>query len=309
MPNDMTQRTTAPAANPMQTGHTHPGPASGSFISQRLRLHYVDWGNPGAPPLILLHGGRDHCRSWDWVARRLADRWHVIAPDLRGHGDSTWSNTGSYMMAGYIYDLAQLIHQQKLAPVTIIAHSLGGSIATRYTGLYPETVRQLISIEGLGFGASAPRMRMNIIDRTTKWIDETRELAGKSPRRYRDVEQAITRMREANKRLTDEQARHLTRHGIAQNEDGTYSWKFDPYVRPWSPYDMVQSDVEMLWARITCPTLLLWGTESWHTNPADDGRAKFFSNAEVIAFEGAAHWVHHDQLDGFMACAERFLRP
>ena len=64
------------------------GPTSQSFISQRLRLNYVDWGNPGAPPLILVHGGRDHCRNWDWVAADLRRDYHIIAPDLRGHGDS-----------------------------------------------------------------------------------------------------------------------------------------------------------------------------------------------------------------------------
>ncbi len=65
------------------------GPTSQSFISQRLRLNYVDWGNPGAPPLILVHGGRDHCRNWDWVAADLRRDYHIIAPDLRGHGDSS----------------------------------------------------------------------------------------------------------------------------------------------------------------------------------------------------------------------------
>ena len=64
---------------------TPAGPTSGTFFSQRLRLHYVDWGNAKAPPLLLVHGGRDHCRNWDFVAERLADRYHVIAPDLRGH--------------------------------------------------------------------------------------------------------------------------------------------------------------------------------------------------------------------------------
>ena len=59
------------------------GPTSHRYISQRLRLHYVDWGNPTALPLLLVHGSRDHCRSWDWVARELAQDWHVIAPDLR----------------------------------------------------------------------------------------------------------------------------------------------------------------------------------------------------------------------------------
>ena len=126
------------------------GPTSHSFISQRLKLHYVDWGNDDAPPLLLVHGGRDHCRSWDWVAERLCDRYHVIAPDLRGHGDSAWSPDGNYDMDAFVYDLAQLIHQLDLAPVTIVAHSMGGNVALRYTGLYPDNVRKLVAIEGLG---------------------------------------------------------------------------------------------------------------------------------------------------------------
>ena len=116
------------------------GPTSRIYFSQRLRLHYVDWGNPAAPPLLLVHGGRDHCRNWDWVASALRRDWHVLAPDLRGHGDSQWSPDGNYSTAAYVYDLAQLIHQQELAPVTIVAHSLGGNIAIRYTGVYPENV-------------------------------------------------------------------------------------------------------------------------------------------------------------------------
>ena len=126
------------------------GPTSNSFISQRLKLHYTDWGNAEAPPLLLVHGGRDHCRSWDWVAEKLCDRYHVIAPDLRGHGDSAWSPDGNYEMGAFVYDLAQLIHQLDLAPVTIVAHSMGGNISTRYTGLFPDKVKKLVSIEGLG---------------------------------------------------------------------------------------------------------------------------------------------------------------
>src|SRR4051812_8472125 len=90
------------------------GPTSQTYVSQRLRLHYADWGNPSAPPLILLHGGRDHCRNWDWVAQDLRRDFHIIAPDLRGHGDSAYSPSGDYTMPAYVYDLAQLIHQQRL---------------------------------------------------------------------------------------------------------------------------------------------------------------------------------------------------
>ena len=102
----------------------------------------------------------------------------MIAPDLRGHGDSQWSPDGSYTMAGYIYDLAQLIHQQRLAPVTIVAHSLGGNIALRYAGIYPETVARLVAIEGLGPSAAMVAERGNARpshERMDEWIREQRD--------------------------------------------------------------------------------------------------------------------------------------
>ncbi|MBI1845663.1 MAG: alpha/beta hydrolase [Candidatus Rokubacteria bacterium] len=286
-----------------------PGPTSHTYFSQRLRLHYVDWGNPGKPPLLLLHGGRDHCRNWDWTAGALREDWHVIAPDLRGHGDSQWSPDGSYTMAGYIYDLAQLIHQQRLAPVTIVAHSLGGNIALRYAGIYPEAVTRLVAIEGLGppLQRVAQRGSPTIAERMDAWIREQRALAGRLPRRYASIEDAFRRMQDENPHLSAEQARHLTVHGANQNEDGTYSWKFDNYVRAWPPYDMRRRDIEHLWSRIACPTLLLYGTESRSGNPADDGRAQPFRLATVVGIERAGHWLHHDRLEKFLAVVRRFL--
>jgi pimeloyl-ACP methyl ester carboxylesterase len=286
-----------------------PGPTSHSFFSQRLRLHYVDWGNPGRPPLLLLHGGRDHCRNWDWTAAALRHQWHVIAPDLRGHGDSQWSPDGSYTMAGYIYDLAQLIHQQRLAPVTIIAHSLGGNIALRYAGIYPDTVSKLVAIEGLGPARRVlgERASKTIAARMDEWIREQRGLAGRLPRRYTSIEEAFRRMQEENPHLTAAQARHLTEHGANQNEDGTYSWKFDNYVRAWPPYDMTGRDLAFLWGRIECPTLLLYGKESKSGNPAEDGRAEPFRYVQVAGIDGAGHWLHHDRLDHFLEIVRSFL--
>jgi len=288
---------------------SRPGPTSHTFFSQRLRLHYVDWGNPAQPPLLLVHGGRDHCRNWDWTAAALRDAWHVVAPDLRGHGDSQWSADGSYTMAGYVYDLAQLIHQQRLAPVTIIAHSLGGHIALRYAGVYPATVARLVAIEGLGPPAAklAERARQGIAERMDGWIREQRALSGRLPRRYASIEDALRRMQEENPRLSAEQARHLTIHGANQNEDGTYSWKFDNYVRAWPPYDMSRRDIELLWGRIGCPTLLLYGTESWAGNPVDDGRTAPFRHATVVGVDGAGHWLHHDRLNEFLTIVRTFL--
>jgi len=285
------------------------GPSSQFYFSQRLRLHYVDWGNESAPPLLLVHGARDHCRNWDWVAAGLRDRYHIIAPDLRGHGDSQWMVGGTYEFNDYVYDIAQLIHQKGLAPLTILAHSMGGAISLRYTGLYPETVKKLIVIEGLGPSPKmiAERMSGQADDRLRKWIDEMRTLSARQPRRYASVEEAWKRMQAENPHLSPERARHLTVHGVNQNEDGTYSWKFDNYTRAFSPAGFDEKTTTLLWSRIACPTLLIRGTESWASDPIADGRAAHFRNACVAAIEGAGHWVHHDKLDEFMKLANEFL--
>ena len=180
------------------------GPTSQTFISQRLRLHYADWGNPDAPPLILLHGGRDHCRNWDWVAQDLRRDYHIIAPDIRGHGDSAYSPSGDYSMSAFVYDLAQLIHQQHLAPVRIVAHSMGGAIALRSAGAFPETVSKLVAIEGLGPSPAmiAERANRTPMERIRHWVSETRALSGRTPRRYASIDEALGRMQAENKHLT-----------------------------------------------------------------------------------------------------------
>jgi pimeloyl-ACP methyl ester carboxylesterase len=285
------------------------GPTSNSFISQRLRLHYLDWGNASAPPLLLLHGGRDHARSWDWVAAQLKDDWHVIAPDWRGHGDSAWAPDGDYRPLSYVYDLAQLIHQLKLAPVTIVAHSMGGNIALRYAGLYPENVAKLVAIEGLGPSPKmlAERRAQDFGQRLRDWIEAKRKAAARQPRRYATLDDALARMREENGFLSEEQARHLTIHGVNRNEDGSWSWKFDNYLNlPWVS-DIDPDESAQLWSRITCPTLLMYGEKSWASNPAVDGRLAHFTNARVVTFADAGHWLHHDQYDRFMAELNGFL--
>jgi pimeloyl-ACP methyl ester carboxylesterase len=285
------------------------GPTSNSFISQRLKLHYVDWGNPDAPPLLLMHGGRDHCRSWDWVAEELRNDWHIIAPDLRGHGDSAWSPDGNYEMASFVYDMAQLIHQSGLSPVTIVAHSMGGNIATRYTGIFPDNVRKLVTIEGLGPSPAvqAERDAIGIRQRFQTWIGDKRAAAARIPKRYPTLDAALGRMKAENTYLNDEQARHLTIHGASRNEDGTWSWKFDNYLNIWSVFDMPHDDLDAIWGAITCPVLMLYGADSWASNPEKDGRATKFKTARVVEYENAGHWLHHDQFDRFIGDLRGFL--
>lgn len=285
------------------------GPTSNRFVSQRLRLNYVDWGNPDAPPLILQHGGRDHCRSWDWVAEELRHDWHVICPDLRGHGDSEWSPEGHYGMDALVYDFAQLVHTLGYEKVTIIAHSLGGNVATRFTGLYPEKVEKLVNIEGLG---PPPDIRKQteergIGERLRQWIEDKRRASGRTPRRYATLRDAYQRMKEENAFLTEEQARHLTVHGASRNEDGTWSWKFDNYLNIWSVSDTPTDQLIDLWKAITCPMLLLWGKNSFASSPVSDGRLEYFSTARLIEYEEAGHWLHHDQFERFISDVKAFL--
>jgi len=283
------------------------GPTSHYYYSQRLKLHYVDWGNTEAPPLLLIHGGRDHARNWDWVALALRDSYHIMAPDLRGHGDSEWARGGQYAMIDYVLDVAQLLEQLQLFPITIIGHSLGGAIACQYSGVYPERVTQLVAIEGLGPPPGHIR-RGPAYERMRAWIAQMRSYAGRHARRYESLEEAVQRMQEANKRLTAEQAYHLTLHGTYRNEDGTYTWKFDNYVRSQSPYEFNVDEARSIWQRITCPTLLLRGTESWATDPMDDGRASAFQQVRCVNIARAGHWVHHDQLQEFLRVVRVFLK-
>ena len=229
--------------------------------------------------------------------------------DHRGHGDSEWVSDGNYSASDMVYDLAQLIHQLGVGPVTIVSHSLGGNVSLRYAGTFPDMVRKIVAIEGLG---SSPQMRAEALAipynvRFADWIGKKRAAAGRLPRKYDSIEAAFARMIEENSYLTEEQARHLTIHGVNRNEDGTYSWKFDPHLNVWPIEDLADEFIHQTWGAITAPALLLYGADSWASNPEKDGRLKYFRNAQVIEFEQAGHWLHHDQFDRFMATLRDFL--
>ena len=280
-------------------------PESRYVHSQRLRLHYVVWGDDGKPPLVLLHGGRDHARSWDRTALALCDRYQVFAPDLRGHGDSDWALGGNYSIIDYALDLHAVVGEIGRTPVTLVAHSLGGSIALQYAGTMPESVRGVVSIEGLGRLQSTGSEHRPAHRRMRDWLADMRELAGRAVRIYPTFEDAVTRMREANSHLSPELARHLTVHGVREVEDG-YVWKFDNHMRSRSPYEFNMEDARDIWNQIRAPVLFIQGAESWGKQDTGADYSAFHTyRAETV--DGAGHWVHHDRFDRFLELVEDFL--
>lgn len=279
-------------------------PTSRFYSSQRLKMHYLVWGDETKPPIILVHGTRDHARSWDCVAEALIDRYCVYAPDLRGHGDSAWAYGGNYSIIDYALDLHALGEDIARAPYTIIGHSLGGGVTLQYAGTFPEKVKKLVTIEGLG-GLGWGRERRPAHVRMRQWVESMHSLENRQLRTYSSVEEATKRMIEANRHLTPDLARHLTEHGVRE-VDGGYTWKFDNYTHAGSPFEFNMEDARDLWNQIRCPMLILWGKESWG-NRSGVLDLSSFHNYRSVEVPDAGHWVHHDQFEVFMQHVNAFL--
>ncbi len=280
-------------------------PESHYFTSQRLKLHYLTWGDEANPALFLVHGNRDHARSWDRTAEALADRYCVYAPDLRGHGDSEWSIGSDYSIIDYALDLHALGEHIGRPPYTIIGHSLGGGVTLQYAGTFPEKVKRLVTIEGLGRFRD-PREHKPAHVRMRDWIESMHSLERRQPHTYPTIEAATERMIEANSRLTPELSRHLTIHGL-RGEPGAYAWKYDNFTRAGSPYEFNMEDARDLWNQVRCPILIVWGNESGRGGHRDGIDLSAFHDYRSVRIANAGHWVHHDQFEAFMQLVNGFL--
>ena len=281
-------------------------PVSHYYYSHRLKLSFWDWGQDNKPTMIVVHGGLDHARNWDWVARDLRKDYHVYAVDLRGHGNSSWAPGASYSIGEHVLDLSALADIINDFPIYLVGHSLGGFIVLHYAGVYPERVRKVVAIEGLGPPPTHPIFKP-ASKRLRGWIERIREIEQREPRSYPSLDAAVARMKEANPHLTDEVARHLTLHGTNWNADGSLIWKFDNYARAFAPYGHNVDDVREILGQISSPVLLFSGMESWAGDPQADGRAKTIKNYRLVRVQNAGHWVHHDQLQVFLKETRRFL--
>ncbi|MCZ6561390.1 MAG: alpha/beta hydrolase, partial [Deltaproteobacteria bacterium] len=189
-----------------------------------LKIHYTEWGNRQGEPLILIHGFLDHSRSWDSFVTAMEKvskrRMWIIAPDCRGHGNSGWVGAGGYYhFPDYILDLDTLIHDLGTPSVSLVGHSMGGTISFLYAGTFPNRVRQLILVEGLGpvgmtCAEAPPRME--------KWLSDIRALKQKKRSNHLTPEKAAKQLQRNNPRLKPQMALHLAHHGIKQKGNGKW---------------------------------------------------------------------------------------
>jgi pimeloyl-ACP methyl ester carboxylesterase len=165
----------------------------------------------------------------------------------------------------------------------LVGHSFGGMIAPAFAGCFPERVSRLVVLDG----AFLPTAPSAIDERMAEWVAQLDRVSQSQARRFRTVEAAAERMSAHNQRLTSEQALHLARHAVRPNADGTYSWKSDPYQRVRAPYRLSGDDYVALWSRITCPILLLCGSESFIPDPGKAGIVRHFKQADQEIIAGA----------------------
>jgi len=281
-------------------------PVSQFYYSHRLELHFWDWGNHGRPNLIFVHGGMDHARSWDRIVNAFKDDFHILAPDLRGHGDSSWAPGAMYSIAEYLLDLSALLDIAGKFPVNLVGHSLGAAIVLQYAGIYPDRVKKLVAVEGISPPREIAPPRPPH-ERLRNWIETMRNYEKRTPHKYPNLKAAIERMHKENPYLSEDMARHLTLLGSIWNADGTLIWKFDNFVRAFSPYIFNMEEAGKVWSQITCPVLLFRGLDSWAEDPYATGHIRSIRNHRLINVPDAGHWLHHDQTDLFIEETRKFL--
>lgn len=283
------------------------------FRSGTLRIHFRDWGNADAPPLIIVHGLRDHSHSFDDLARGLLDRFHVFALDLRGHGDS--ETTPYYSFGHFVMDLRNMVRALRLERPILIGHSMGGEVVAHYCGCFPDVPSRAVIIEGLG---PPPADMGEEVQWTVDGFGRI-DRAFVGPPGLKDLDAAYARLRERNPRLPEAKARELALLGTRAREDGMLEWKFDAMLTTMSLTGPFQLEYSMaLWQRISAPTLIIHGSASgefWRSKPgaiyldADDlaRRLTCFRDHRFLEIAGAGHMVHFDRPRELVTAIREFL--
>ena len=272
------------------------------------RLHVVTRGKSTAPAIVLIHGIRDHARSWDWIGTALADHFYVVAPDLRGHGDSDCAGSCGYGMAAFVLDLARVVEELNLTQFALCGHSLGGAIALRYASAFPERVSVLCAIEAIELPiVRDQRVKQQAFPgRLRSWIDDERARSIRRPKQYETIADAERRMAIAHPTFDEETIGHLVAHGLTSIPGGRWRWKHDNAARLRAPEDAEGRDLDEMLTAIACPTLLAYGDSSWIAPPPQN-RLDLIRNHHLVRFPDVGHWLHHEARSDFLTTLSNFL--
>jgi len=246
-----------------------------------LDLHYLDWGNVGAPPVVCVHGYTSSAEAFNALARQFHDRFHIVAPDVRGHGESAWSPDGAYQYRDQVADLAGLVDQLGLARFTLIGTSMGGIIAMAFAAAHAARLVGLV-INDIGPDVEEGSQRIT-------------QMVGGRPDEFATLEDAMAYRREispvtASRPISDQ--REVALGVLRQQADGRWVWKMDPaYIRQRVQHGAPPRPA--LWPvlkSLPCPTLVVWGTESDVLLEAQARRmVGVLPRGELVKVAGVAH--------------------
>jgi esterase len=259
-----------------------------------LQFHYRDWGDAGAPVLLLQHAYTSHARSWDTFARSVRSEYRVLALDLRGHGETAWSP--EYRPELLVEDIAALKSALALQRFSLVGCSIGAHSAYQYAALHPEDVERLVLVE------VNPQSGPASVAWLRSWLDQPDVLV--------DPEDAVRNARALGSRAPDQELRHWVLHNLMQRDDGSWTWRYDPVLRSAAPpslkpdADAIRRDL----GEIACPTLLVHGAESeMSTWDEAERTVRLIPGGRLVHLDGAGHWVPMDQPAPFSEVVRSFL--
>ena len=263
-----------------------------------MKFHFQEWGNPSAPTILMLHGFGISGHMFDEFAERMQDRYHLIALDQRGHGDTDWSPDGDYSRDAFVNDMEGFREALGIGRFILIGHSMGGLTAATYTVRNVGVVRALVLVD---VGPEASREGVENIQRFTRGPDEL------------EFEEFVQMAHRFNQRRSLENIRERMRHRLKQTDSGKWTWKFDKRFRE-APDDLrigsqlSNDEMWQLFREIEAPTLLVRGAESDVLSPAVAERAiSEMHRARLVTVAGAGHSVPGDNPDDFTAAVTEFL--
>jgi pimeloyl-ACP methyl ester carboxylesterase len=275
-------------------------------LATGLTYNVEEWDGPGDTTFVLVHGFTDLGFGWCEVAPRLAPHGHVIAPDLRGHGDSDWIGPGGYYhFMDYVADLDDVIRQLARKRVVLVGHSMGGSVASYYAGTRPERVAALALLEGIGppdmAGSDGPT-------RTAVWLDAWRTARSKV-KPLPSIDEAVKRLQRHDHLLDETLGRKLAIAGTREVPGG-FVWKHDPLHNTFGPYAYRLDTARKYWEKIPCPVLFVDGAES-RLNLGEAERAArraCFKDATHLVLERAGHALQRHQPEALAAAIVELSR-